>query len=210
MFAYQTVGFYPMSNLKDHIIGTALFAFLQKGYKEVTMKELVERAGASKGAFYHYFTSKEQVFEEVVLQFYRSRQIDDYATLSKDSLFDFYRNWIARVIDSQNALKDSGAGNVEDTLNHYYLLFDGLRLIPSFRKIFEKKQKEECRAWIKIIEKAKETGEIRTNLPADQIARLFMYSSDGSITTLITQSKTINIKSELESVWDSIYALIKG
>lgn len=58
-----------MADLKEHILETAQKLFLQKGFKGVTMNELVEAAGLTKGAFYHYFKSKEQVFEEVVLAF---------------------------------------------------------------------------------------------------------------------------------------------
>jgi len=58
-----------MNEAKEHILRTSLLLFLQKSYKEVTMREIVEKTALSKGAFYHYFSSKEQLFKEIVLMF---------------------------------------------------------------------------------------------------------------------------------------------
>jgi len=44
-----------MTTTKEHILFTALKLILKKGYGNVTMNELVEASGLSKGAFYHYF-----------------------------------------------------------------------------------------------------------------------------------------------------------
>jgi AcrR family transcriptional regulator len=59
---------------------------MQKGYKEVTMKDIVDNAELSKGAFYHYFDSKEKVFKGgfiVCLSFRHTyRRIDGCQTVS--------------------------------------------------------------------------------------------------------------------------------
>jgi len=44
-----------MNDTREHILKVAFNLFLLKSYKEVTMAELVEKTGMSKGAFYHYF-----------------------------------------------------------------------------------------------------------------------------------------------------------
>lgn len=41
--------------------------FARQGYTETTINDIVEGAALSKATFYHYFTSKQQVFEEIVL-----------------------------------------------------------------------------------------------------------------------------------------------
>ena len=60
-----------MNDSKEHILLASLNLFLQKNFKEVTIKEIVEITGLSKGAFYHYFQSKEQLFEEVMEHFFK-------------------------------------------------------------------------------------------------------------------------------------------
>lgn len=55
-----------VKNTKEHILNVTFKLFLQKSFKQVTLKEIVEETGLSKGAFYHYFTSKEQIFLQLV------------------------------------------------------------------------------------------------------------------------------------------------
>jgi TetR/AcrR family transcriptional repressor of nem operon len=58
-----------MTDAKDHIIKVALSLFLKNSYKGLTMKEIVKKSGLSKGAFYHYFKNKEELFR-TTLDFY--------------------------------------------------------------------------------------------------------------------------------------------
>jgi AcrR family transcriptional regulator len=49
------------------ILAAALDLFQERGYEATTMRAIAERAGASLGSSYHYFSSKEHL----VLEFYR-------------------------------------------------------------------------------------------------------------------------------------------
>jgi AcrR family transcriptional regulator len=197
-----------MADTKEHIIDTATSLFLQKGFKEVTMKELVESAGVSKGAFYHYFTSKEQVFEEVLFSFTDALRVKDYDTLSTTSLKEFYTNWKKNFNVSKNKI-NSIDNNNELTQNHYYLLFDGLRIIQSFRKSYDEELIKESNAWIKIIDIAKNSGEIKSKLPTADIANLFIFVADGLGTNMLLQNKGVDISAKVLKAWDNIYTLIK-
>jgi TetR/AcrR family transcriptional repressor of nem operon len=77
---------------KDYILGVSLKLFLQKNYKEVTMKEIVNKTGLSKGAFYHYFESKEKLFYEVINNFFATVLNVDFNEYSKESLYQFYKD----------------------------------------------------------------------------------------------------------------------
>ncbi|EKT4500631.1 TetR/AcrR family transcriptional regulator [Flavobacterium psychrophilum] len=198
-----------MKDTKEHIINTATQLFLQKGFKEVTMKELVESAGVSKGAFYHYFTSKEQVFEEVLFSFTNSLRVKDYDTLSTTSLKEFYSNWKKKIAVANNKMNPIDKNNSELTQNHYYLLINGLRIIPAFRNSFEEEQIKEQNAWIKIIDIAKNSGEIKSILPTEDIAKLFIFVADGLGTNMLLQNKEVIVFAEVLKAWDNIYSLIK-
>jgi AcrR family transcriptional regulator len=47
------------------IIETALEIFSKKGYRDLTMDEIAEKLGVSKGALYTYFKSKDDVLKEI-------------------------------------------------------------------------------------------------------------------------------------------------
>ncbi len=49
------------SELKEKIIETSLKLFDEYGYHGVSVHEIVERSGSSKGGFYHHFKSKDEL-----------------------------------------------------------------------------------------------------------------------------------------------------
>lgn len=54
-----------MSTNKENIQNAALELFLTKGYN-VGINEIIEKSNTSKGAFYHHFKSKEQLFTDTI------------------------------------------------------------------------------------------------------------------------------------------------
>lgn len=51
---------------KKYIVETARKVFREKGYKQVTMKDIVDACGISRGGLYLYFQNTGEVFEEVL------------------------------------------------------------------------------------------------------------------------------------------------
>ncbi|MCG8306858.1 MAG: TetR/AcrR family transcriptional regulator [Cytophagales bacterium] len=52
--------------VREEIINHAQKLFQQFGLKKTTMDEIAEASGKAKSTLYHYFTSKEEVFEAVI------------------------------------------------------------------------------------------------------------------------------------------------
>lgn len=51
---------------KSELISTARHLFQTKGYDAVTMQDVMDALGIAKGTIYHYFKSKEELFQAVV------------------------------------------------------------------------------------------------------------------------------------------------
>ena len=51
---------------KKYILDTARKVFVEKGYKSVTMKDIVEACEISRGGLYLYFESTDQILLEVL------------------------------------------------------------------------------------------------------------------------------------------------
>ncbi len=51
---------------KQYIVDTAREVFVEKGYKNVTMKDIVDACGISRGGLYLYFSSTQEIFLEVL------------------------------------------------------------------------------------------------------------------------------------------------
>ena len=51
---------------KAEMVGAAWSLFSENGYDQTTVNAIIEKLGVSKGTFYHYFTSKEDILNAVV------------------------------------------------------------------------------------------------------------------------------------------------
>lgn len=54
---------------KDAILDAALNIFLAKGYEGTSVRMILEEANVVTGSFYHFFKSKEDLFEQTVERF---------------------------------------------------------------------------------------------------------------------------------------------
>ncbi len=63
---------------KQYILESAREVFMEKGYKNVTMKDIVEKCEISRGGLYLYFNSTKELFEEVMRM--ETQETDDVFT----------------------------------------------------------------------------------------------------------------------------------
>jgi protoporphyrinogen oxidase/AcrR family transcriptional regulator len=50
---------------REHVINVALNMFIEKGFENVSVDDIISATNTSKGTFYHYFDSKEDIVAEV-------------------------------------------------------------------------------------------------------------------------------------------------
>lgn len=74
---------------KEVILKAATKVFFENGYEDTSVKMIIAEAGIVVGSFYHFFESKEALFEGVVERF-----IDEYTadirTILQDDTLSFY------------------------------------------------------------------------------------------------------------------------
>ena len=201
-----------MIGSKEHILRVAFLLFLQKNYREVTMKELVEKTGLSKGAFYHYFESKEKLFFEIIDSFFSSILQFDFNGIRNNSLKEFYEDYFSTI--NTNRFKffenEYEAGNDDIlNLNFFSLLFDAFKFFPGFREKMKEYHARELNTWKNVIDNARKMNEIETPLSDEQIAHVFIYTSDGFAMNLAMGMHEENWMSELKNMWDRFYETIK-
>src|SRR6202163_2189018 len=67
----QTDGRYVMARIRDFdrtltlLISAASELFAALGYDRTSVDRIIKQAGVSKGAFYHHFSSKEEILDAV-------------------------------------------------------------------------------------------------------------------------------------------------
>lgn len=198
-----------MKDTREHILNTAFMLFLQKSYKEVTLKEIVEKTGLSKGAFYHYFSSKEQIFLEIVNNAFGTLIDVDCSRFSKKSLYDFYHDYANYYNDMYKSFMSASNGDYSFDLNYYSLIFDAMRLFPEFKEKMVLSSTKEMESWKEIIRLAKEKGEICSSMSDGEIADIFIQTYGGIGMNNIMTGKTGDTTNAALALWDSFYSQLK-
>ena len=203
-----------MKESKEHIIIIASRLFMQKSFKEVTMSEIVKETGLSKGAFYYYFKSKEELFSEVLNYFFLNVTELTYDKFSTESLQQFYHD-IAKGINTLTCFYiEKFKGNMEVSemsINYFTLMFDAIKLFPELRQKIVDLQINENRKWTEVIRIARKHGEIRSKMSDEQLAKIFVSISDGvGMQQLVRGVPFDQISIHFVELWEKLYEQIKA
>ena len=60
----------PSEKTKSEILKMAVQLFQEKGWANVNIEEIVKKVGVTRGAFYHYFKSREELVYAVIIQMF--------------------------------------------------------------------------------------------------------------------------------------------
>lgn len=169
-----------MKDTREEILITAFKHFLVQSYSEVTLEHLVKDLNLSKGAFYHHFTSKQELFVEVIDRFVlyyieiEEVQFDISKTLI-ENLMDLVKISM-KVFDELKAKISPEA----DEINYYRLMLGAIKHYPGFTVLVnEKHKKGELKYYVKLIENAKNKGEIRDSIDSLMLSETIQSLLDG-------------------------------
>jgi len=193
-----------MSETREHIIQVAGRLFLQGNYDGVSIQDITRAVGMTKGALYHHFTSKEQLFEEVAHTLVGSPHTD-FSALPVDSLRGFYTALVETARSRAARLPDPP----DSGINVHSLLWDAVRILPGFRAAMETFNTLEHSAWTGAIQAAIDRGELRGGLDAARLARIFMSVPDGVAITSMLKGASPAIHGEILGLWDTLYQSLK-
>ncbi|MEN3037555.1 MAG: TetR/AcrR family transcriptional regulator [Candidatus Kryptonium sp.] len=85
---------------KQEIVESALYLFGKKGYKDTTIEEIAEHAQFSKGAIYFYFSSKKQLFDEILKNLFdKVQSFADEARTYKGDAKEKLRTYALKLVN---------------------------------------------------------------------------------------------------------------
>ena len=108
---------------RDAIVAAAVACFYERGYDASSVQEVVERAGVTKGAFYHHFSSK-----------------DELLSLIHDTFMDVQLDMIERVSATEGNAREKLAELIEQIVigaerfqPHHAIFFEQRRFLSDER-----------------------------------------------------------------------------
>lgn len=179
-FAYPTVCFYIMTETKEKLLTLAFMEFLKHSYRDVTLEHLVKELGLTKGAFYHHFENKQDLFVKVVDMYLGSfEELYDRQYNSSLSLVENMMEIVQVSIDRMTRIKEEVPGDV-DELNFFGFIMDAMKYYPGFkRKMAGIHKNKEMALYVRFINEAKCNKDIRVSVDSMLLASTFMSLFDG-------------------------------
>ncbi|WP_223069427.1 TetR/AcrR family transcriptional regulator [Paenibacillus caui] len=168
---------------RQEILASALVCFAKKGYQQATMDDIVEQSGVSKGAIYNYFSSKDEIYREVINQ----------DTLILDRIVKDELQTQGSAADKISFLFDTYLSNnhKESPLKELFQVFYELRL-QSCRdeKIAEFLKQRREHSFVNLVKSivvdGQQRGEIKAGLDAEILAHTYWGMIDGASICVVT------------------------
>lgn len=147
-----------ITDLRNKIIQEALLMFEKHGYHGVTVNQIVENVGTSKGGFYHHFTSKDELLFVIHDTFIT--YVLEKATIANET----YKSPTNKL---QAIIKDFV--KVFDLYKPHISVFyqENIYLKPEYEILIKKKRDQFKQIIISAIREGKECGEFRKDLPVE-------------------------------------------
>ncbi|QHE52330.1 TetR/AcrR family transcriptional regulator [Pontibacillus sp. HMF3514] len=147
-----------MTDLKERIIQSSLELFEKHGYHGVSINQIVEHCGASKGGFYHYFHSKDEL------------------------LYVIHDTFITYVLEKANQAKqtyNNPTEKLQAIIESFVKVFDLYKphisvfyqestyLKPDYEELIKKKRDQFKQNIFEVLQEGQDKGEFRSILPVE-------------------------------------------
>lgn len=117
---------------RQKIVAAAFELFLNHGYDGTGVNQILEKSSLSKGAFYHHFKSKDEIYKEVIADFFlKPLEMTDFDKMAalplrdiRTILADYYTNLPKDVMDRAGI----------DMTRYFSLFFEALGRLPEFKQ----------------------------------------------------------------------------
>jgi AcrR family transcriptional regulator len=199
-----------MTSTKEHILFTALKLILKKGYGDVTMNELVEASGLSKGAFYHYFKSKEEIYYETLEKYFFSYMASFDLTYNKalsfrSNLLQVFTMFIDFALEIERMI-----GPENPMISYYHTILEGAIRSDDIKK----KVSNYYDFWINRIagwiELAQSNNEIDPELDPGILSKHIGGLMEGIMIIYSFQNKEKSIEKYFNEIFYQFFELIKN
>ncbi len=196
-----------MDNTKEIILKTAYGMFLGHNYEAVTINGIIKAAGLTKGAFYYYYSSKEELFKAVVDKYMIENQIDLPDT--DFSLQDLINYAISKAKKQwEKFLSLDSAKRYIMPRQYISLVMAAYQYYPDYAEIGNKFFRNQLNRWKEVLVASIKNGEIREDIDVDITAVNFMAISVSIMMNCMVNSEVDSIVM-FEKQLNGLYALLR-
>lgn len=166
----------------ERLLAEATRLFAERGYDRTSVQEIVEAAGVTKGALYHYFGSKEDLLHEIYARVLRLQTERLDAIVAKDATVS------QRLVEAAADVVVTSIQNLDDTVIFFRSMH---QLSPEKQKTVRTDRRRYHETFRSLVEEGQAEGVFRENLRPDLVVDFFFgsvhhlgtwYRADGPLT----------------------------
>lgn len=166
----------------ERLLAEATRLFAERGYDRTSVQEIVEAAGVTKGALYHYFGSKEDLLHEIYARVLRLQTERLDAIVAKDATVS------QRLVEAAADVVVTSIQNLDDTVIFFRSMH---QLSPEKQKTVRADRRRYHETFRSLVEEGQAEGVFRENLRPDLVVDFFFgsvhhlgtwYRADGPLT----------------------------
>ncbi|MEH6944842.1 TetR/AcrR family transcriptional regulator [Bacillus sp. JJ722] len=145
--------------MRNKILETSILLFDVRGFKETSVQDIVDELGVTKGTFYYYFNSKNELLEHISMSF-----IEEISTKQEEIINDQSKDCTTKLYEIVNML----VRNIKTDRRSARIFFREMRNIDEkyFLKIKAKRAQFKVR-YQDLIEDGIKKGEFKESLNSD-------------------------------------------
>ncbi len=180
-----------MDNTKEFIIDEAFKLFLNHSYEAVSISDISQAIGLTKGALYHHFKNKEELFVSVVDKYIHFTGFEmDIDTINLEHFIQLSVKQTENIFRSlfQHSMTFS-------PINYISLVADAFRHYPGYAENQGNFINGEIEKTIQILNNAIKNGEIREDIDSALVANNFFAITMGLAGNLV---RNISIEDGIE------------
>lgn len=201
-----------MNKTKKKILENSFALFLIKSYNQVTMKDIQEAIGISRGAIYHHFSSKEQIYEDVIKE-YLLPAFFSYSTISEEDKGNLEKTINSVIKHRQNHITRLKEITSLKLIEYYFFkfIFQAMEQSSNFREQASLLYEKEFNSWRNTIITAVRSGEVRPDVDIEFTTQWFVNAPLGlgvstAYSKYVVNSMNVN---DLKTTYIKYYNLIK-
>ena len=196
---------------KEELYNVAFRLFILDSFDGVSIPDIEKASGFTRGAIFYYADTKQALYKQVMEHYWVEKQSIDNQWLSEDSdvrlrledlsLLGFIDHYVDAIEDAmKNLRKVLGRGITKMRSSRAYLK------LPDLHQRQLAMMERELELWKAALVRARDSGEIRSGIEAESVAKLFvdLIYGESYTSAVIGDVDTEKLRSELHA----LYALL--
>jgi len=178
--------------------------FLLRGYKNVSLVDVAKEVGITKGGIYHYFGSKEDLFQAGICYLFGQFEAKYVEALGKEKSF---RETVRFLLGGELEFYIEGLLNMKQgdyRANNASLALEIMHNFPKIQEEIDRSQLEVRNIMSEKLQRAQEAGEVRADIDAQILATLILSTSSG----LNVLGRNLNTPVIRQQIMDSVWRMI--